>query len=127
MLESLAAQRRAALLAIASKTGWRSLGELRMTRRISTVAASRSCASASRFTASASRLSASARRFSRSRTRAPSSLDDLRATEGLASLDLAGFGPRRMGLPFATYEWAGDTLGEPVGRGKGSDSTDKKE
>ena len=46
-----------------------------------------------------SRFSASARRFSRSRTLAASSLGDWRPTEGVASLDLAGFGPRRIGLP----------------------------
>src|SRR5262249_58086906 len=54
--------------------------------------------------------SASARRFSRSRTWAPSSLDDLRPIGGLASLDLAGFGPWRIGLPLPPYDSARDTL-----------------
>src|SRR5215475_6437092 len=68
-----------------SNTRWRSPGELLMTRRISAVAPCCSCASA--------------RRFSRSRTLAPSPLGDWRAAESLASLDLAGFGPRRIGSP----------------------------
>jgi hypothetical protein len=54
----------------------------------------------SRSSASALSLRASAKRFSRSRTLAPSLLGDLRATGRLAStLDFAGFGPRRIGLP----------------------------
>src|SRR5215470_7327822 len=53
---------------------------------------------------------ASPRRFSRSRTLAPSSLGDLRATGGLASLDFLGFGPRRISLSWPPYESAGDRL-----------------
>src|SRR5262245_13303937 len=46
---------------------------------------------------SRSRLSASC--FSRSRPLAPSFFGDLRATGGLVSLDLAGFGPLDISLP----------------------------
>src|SRR5215470_3053210 len=69
-----------------------------MTRRISAVASSRA--------------SDSARRFSRSRTLAASSLGDLRATGGLAFLDFAGFGPRRMGLPVPLMKRPGTGYGE---------------
>src|SRR5215470_2435890 len=46
-------------------------------------------------------------RFSRSRTLAPSRLDDFRATGGSASLDFAGFGPQRIGLPLRLMNWPG--------------------
>src|SRR5262245_59538938 len=104
---------------MASKTGWASAGEPPMILRISAVALCCSSASASRLTASALSLRASASRFSRSRTLAPSSLGDLRATGGLAPLDLAGFESRRISLPLTAYESAGDRLGEPVNQGKG--------
>src|SRR6516162_2672722 len=71
-----------------------------MTRKISLVAACWSCASALSLSASAFPLRASVKRFSRSRS------------GGLASLDFAGFGPRRIGLPLPPYESAGDRLGE---------------
>src|SRR5215510_6390276 len=76
-----------------------------MTLRISLVAVCCSCASDWSFRASASCPS-------RSRTLALSSLGDLRATGGLASLDFVGFGPRRIGLPLPPYESAGARLGE---------------
>src|SRR5262245_11970718 len=95
---------------IVSNTGWTSVGELEMTRRISAVAACCSSASASCLTASAFSLRASARRFSTSPTPDPSSLGDLRATGGLASLDFVGFDPRGIGLPLPPYESAGDRL-----------------
>src|SRR5712692_5836713 len=85
MVESKDSHSRAAFAAMASNTGWMSLGELLMTRRISLVAV---CCSR-----------ASARRLSRSRTPAPSFLGDLRMTGSLAStLAFAGFAPRRIGL-----------------------------
>jgi hypothetical protein len=60
------------LSATALNTGWTSVGELAITRKISLVAV---CCSS----ASASRLSASARRFSRSRSLESSVFSDLRA------------------------------------------------
>src|SRR5215831_4709743 len=96
---------------MASNTGCTTVGELLITLRISAVAACCSCASALS-------LSASASCFSRSRTLAPSFGGDLRATGGLASLDLAGFGPRRIGLPLPPYEGAGDRLRRTRPRGQ---------
>src|SRR5215831_3236956 len=101
MLESVAAQRRVALVANASNTGWTSVGELEITRRISLVAACWSSASARSRLLVWSCSSASARRFSRSRALASLFLGDLRATGGLPSLDFAGFGPRRISLSLA--------------------------
>src|SRR4029450_11272949 len=75
-----------------------SVGDLDITRRISLVAVSRA--------------SASARRFSRSRTLASSFLGDLRPTGGLASLDFAGFGPLRIGLPLPLMNRPGTGYGE---------------
>src|SRR5262245_28478630 len=86
-----------------------------MTRRISLVAICCSRPSASRF-------SASAKRFSRSRTRVPSAFADLRAAGGLASFDLAGFGPLAMSLPLSPNDSAGDRLGERGRVGKWRDS-----
>jgi hypothetical protein len=43
---------------------------------------------------------------------APSLLGDLRATGGLASLDFAGFGPRRIGLPLPLMNRPGTGYGE---------------
>jgi hypothetical protein len=95
---SCASHSRIALLMIVLKTGWRSVGELAITRRISAVAVCCSSASASRFSASASRFSASARCFSRSRTLEPSFFRDLRLTRSLAStVAFAGFELRRIG------------------------------
>src|SRR5262245_8673207 len=84
-----------------------------MTRRISLVAICCSRPSASRF-------SASAKRFSRSWTLAPSFLGDLRATGGFASLDFAGFGPRRIGLPLPPMNRPGTGYGEHLHLGKGA-------
>src|SRR4030095_12653563 len=108
MTAASALHRCAALVTMASKTGWTSVRDALMTWRISLVAACCSCASASRFSASASC-------FSRSRTLA--FLGDLRAAAGLV-LDFAGFGPRRISLPLATYESAGDRLGDRGRLGK---------
>src|SRR5262249_21285976 len=69
---------------MASNTGWTSVGEPEITRRISLVAVCCSSASASRSDASASRFSASARRFSRSRTLELPLFSDLPATGRLA-------------------------------------------
>src|SRR5262245_18963593 len=99
-------RRRCAFSAMVSNTGWTSFGELAIARRISAVAVSRACASASCS-------SAAGRRFSRSTTLAPAPLGDWLATGGLASLDFAGFGSRRISLPLP-YESAGDRLGERV-------------
>src|SRR5215510_5734459 len=62
--------------------------------------------------ASASRCRLYARRVSRSRTLVPSSLGDLRATEDLASLDFAGFGPRPISLPLPPMNRPGTGYGE---------------
>src|SRR5262249_35962825 len=105
---------------MAWKTGWAPPGDPPMILRISVVAFCFSSASASRFDASASRWSASARRASRSRPVASSSLGDLRATGGLASLDLAGFGPRRIGLPLPPMNRPGTGYGERGRLGKGT-------
>src|SRR5215831_13872895 len=96
---------------MASNTGAASAGEALITRRISAVAACCSCASA------LSRI-ASARRFSKSRTLAPLFLGDLGATAGLASLDFAGFGPRRIGLPLLLMNRPGTGYGEHAGLSK---------
>src|SRR5262245_13110367 len=98
---------------MASNTGAASAGEALIMRRISAVAACCSCASA------LSRI-ASARRCSRSRTRESSFLGDLRATGGLASLDFAGFGPRRIGLPLPPMNRPGTGYGEYLHLGKGA-------
>src|SRR5262249_5654563 len=109
-----------AFTGVGSKTGGAAPGEPPMILRISVVAFCCSSASASRFDASASRWSASARRASRSRPVASSSLGDLRATGGLASLDLAGFGPRRVGLPLPPINRPGTGYGERGRLGKGT-------
>src|SRR5262245_51369555 len=98
---------------MASRTGWTLAGDLLITRRISAVAA---CCS----WACALSLRAPARRFSRSRTLAPSSLGDLRAPGGWASLDFAGFGPRLISLSLPLMKWPGTGYVEPVSQGKGT-------
>src|SRR5215813_15129297 len=112
-------QSRLALSAIAWATGCKSVGDSRITRRISLVAVCCSRASASRLSACAVSLRASARRFSTSPSPEPSSLGDLRPTRGLASLDLVGFRPRRIGLPLPPINGPGTGYGQPVCRGKG--------
>jgi hypothetical protein len=77
---------------MASNTGWMSVRELAMTRRIAPTACSRSSASASRFSASSSRF------WSR-RLLESSFFSDLRAPGSLAStFAFAGLAPRRIGL-----------------------------
>src|SRR5262245_4858413 len=121
-------QSRSALRAIVSNTGCASVGVLEMTRRISPVAVCCSCASTnSRLRVwscscdAALSLSASARRFSRSRTLAPSSLG-MRATGGLACLDLAGFGPRPISLPLTPMNRPGTGEANPPVRARGPPS-----
>src|SRR5262249_52248688 len=95
MAASNASQSRAALSATVSSTGWISVGELLITRKISLVAACCSSASASCLSASVFSFSASARRCSRSRTLPAASLVELRTTRRLAfTLTFLGF-PRR--------------------------------
>src|SRR5438132_12898874 len=103
--------RRAALSATVSNTGWISVDELPMTRRISLVAFSRS--------------SASARCFSRSRTVEPFLSRGLRAAEGLAStLAFVGFASRRIGisLPVTAATGAGNAQTEADEFPEGSES-----
>src|SRR5215469_17062724 len=93
-VHNLALQRRSAVAAIVSNTGWVSAGELEITRRISEVAVCCSRASASRF-------SASANRSSRSRTLEVSLSRGLGAAGRLASIfAFEGFEPRRMASPY---------------------------
>src|SRR5262249_55441701 len=112
-------QSRLALSAIAWATGCKSVGDSRITRRISLVAVCCSRPSASRLSVCAVSLRAAARRFSTSPSPEPSSLGDLRPTRGLASLDLVGFRPRRIGLPLPPINGPGTGYGQPVCRGKG--------
>src|SRR5262249_7791151 len=98
---------RVALRTIVSKTGWTSVGELEITRRISAVAVccSRDSASSrlrvwSCSCASASRFSASASRSSRSRTPDESLFRDSDAAGRLDStFAFEDFARRRIGLP----------------------------
>src|SRR6266566_3959119 len=81
-----ASHRRSALAAMVSNTGWASVRELLMTRRISLVAA---CCS-----------NASVKRRSSCRPVEPSTFRDFLATGGLASiLAFAGFAPRSIAPP----------------------------
>jgi hypothetical protein len=87
---------------MACRVGWRCVGELLMTRRISLVAFSRA------------RLSV--RRFSSSRRLEASLLGDVRAAESAGfGFDLAGFERLRFGLPLLFIE---DRLGERAPEGK---------
>src|SRR5215471_13599344 len=101
-----------AATAMALNTGWISLGELEIRRRISLIAIRCSCASALSLRSSASC-------FSRSRTLASSALGDLRIAGDLASVAFAGFGPRPIGLPLPLIvERLRDRLGERAHLGK---------
>src|SRR5262249_46748540 len=104
---------------MASKTGWISVGELLITFRISLVAVCRSSASVNSRSRAWSCPCTSAKLFSRTSTLAPSSFADWRATGGLASLDLAGLGPPRIGLPLPPSNRPGTHWGNPPGRARG--------
>src|SRR6266542_3446925 len=97
--ENTASHRRAEFSAIVFRTGWRSVGELEITRKISLVAVCCYRASVSRLSASVLSLSASAKRCSRSRTLEPSFFGDFGASGRFASAStFAGFARRSIKL-----------------------------
>src|SRR5712692_6159220 len=130
MLQSTDRHSRAALSAKASSTGWMSVGELEITRRIALVAVCCSSASVNaRFFScrispvAFSRSKLSVRRFSRSLTLEPSFFSDLRTSGCLAlTLGVLGFAPRGIRpslLLTGPYDRGiNDRLGEDAPMGK---------